>query len=104
MLTGNALKEFAKWYNEFLLKNDYTYNEFPIPFLALPFSMQSGVITDFLDSKGIFIHVGYDEDGGWFYQINDNDRLYHFTDRNTALTHAITKACEIYNEVKNDNA
>lgn len=103
MLTGQAKIDFAKWYNKFLEKNDYINNEFPIPFLTLPLSMQSGVYLEFLREQGKIIEV-YSQSSKpkltYGYKIvQDGGNLLDdgFADYNTALTRAIEKCNELIN-------
>ena len=121
MFNGQALKDFEKWYNKSNIlcfncieydagdSSGYMYIDLD-NFYRLSPSMQSGVYLEWLRSVGIVVTVSISiRSASYSYDIWDIKAIrpnnvfckqgYTFTDYNTALTEAITKAGEIYNGI-----
>lgn len=110
LLTGRCKADFEAWYNNnpefnFLL----VWRRFTIQsFYELTPSMQQGVLLEYFRERGydlqirrnyrLLNEVVYQDN--FFYEILFNKEFLHvsrhFPDYNTAFTHAIDKACEIY--------
>ncbi len=103
MLKGKALQDF-----EIFTCEKYGFSEEESEdFLKQPLEMQQGVLRAFWESKGIWIvvkpqfEVGLPLSCEFYYKIYNRNKPHSiesglFPDYNTAFTHAIDKACEVY--------
>ncbi len=107
MLKGKAKIDFEQWYdNEF---NGYEYLSHRIKriksrfhFWDMPNCFQQGALLEFFRKRGykIAINIFFTPFTGYNYTIHGSHESFinmgRYTDYNTAFTHAIDKACEIY--------
>ena len=101
ILTGETKEDFERWLhsNDVLIKEgiyDDTY--LTDVFEELPLNLQYASIIEWFDSVGIYITSDYLELNKGFYSeiLNENFEIVKPT-RQEALTEAIKKANEIYN-------
>ena len=107
-LTGKSLEQFEKWYCENVYKKECELYHYALvvydQFYIHSESMQYGVLVDFFDSVGIYIHIvmeeyGFDMDKT-IHKCSITINFEHFEGELTrpqARTKAIEKANEIYN-------
>lgn len=94
ILTGKNKEQFKKWY-----KGLKRIKRTPIRFEVLPFSMQSGVYLEYLDSVGYVVLIDKVGDT-WEVFLLTNKRellLDTKTTRQEALKEAFKKADELIN-------
>lgn len=104
MLKGKAKIDFEQWY-ESNHKYCFALNGFIFTirgFRQLPQTMQQGVLLEFFREKNLRIGIFESRfgDNDWRFAINDNAQGADASttwDYSTAFTHAIDKACELYN-------
>ena len=102
ILTGETKLDFERWLhsNDVLIK-DGIYDDTYLTdvFDKLPLNLQYASIIEWFDSVGIYITSDYFELNKGFYSeiLNSNFAIVKPT-RQEALTEAIKKANEIYNE------
>ena len=91
ILTEKCLQDYKIWF-------DKNYNDY-WRYYQTKQSILNALIVDFLDSVGIYIISDYFELNKGFYSeiLNENFEIVKPT-RQEALTEAIKKANEIYNE------
>jgi len=97
MLKGKAKIDFEQWY-----KTKYAHWAL-LDLYKLPQTMQQGVLLEFFRERGIDVSLKkYGAYGtAYEYEVSQDDfeadiTTGHSPDYNTAFTHAIDKACEIY--------
>ena len=107
--TGKNKESFEKWYKtnekyDILLDSSWgTFLNDSEEFEGLPFSMQSGVMLEYLDSVEIDLYIDVEKDMiiksiGFVYYINGQlVNGQSFDTRQEALKEAIKKADEILN-------
>jgi len=108
MLKGKALQDFSDWFYD----NDKIYDVCTSliddmtgniqMFWKLPQTMQQGVLLQFFRENGIDITIRFGLTAGYYCEISEDDEnddivLSDFENYSTAFTHAIDKACEVYN-------
>lgn len=106
-LTDKTKEEFEKWLQEPKKEHGRFGQLVTNTFDSMPFSMQYGVLVDFFDSVGIYIHIELDEFGAVLGEpihecklsINFNEIDDELT-RHQARQKAIEKANEIFNDRK----
>lgn len=116
LLTGKTKIDFEQWYPQFYAHNLPNKNRYEEGFekdpiwkrLAITFfhckipQEQQGVLLQFFRERGISITIQFGLTAGYYCEISEDDEndaivLADFMDYNTAFTHAIDKACELYN-------
>ena len=102
ILTGETKLDFERWLhsNDVLIK-DGIYDDTYLTdvFEDLPLNLQYALIIEWFDSVGIYVNSDYFELNKVFYSevLDSNFEIIKPT-RQEALTEAIKKANEIYNE------
>jgi len=117
MLKGKAKKDFEEWYvskhyTAFMFmveineENNAHADLIRLEFSDMPLVFQQGVLLEFFREQGIVItldRMKYEKENGvkFYYEIYDESTNikhspYISLDYNTAFTHAIDKACELY--------
>ena len=91
ILTGKALDHYKIWFDKY-------YNDYWTYYQSKP-TILNALIIEWFDSVGIYITSDYFELNKGFYSeiLNENFAIVKPT-RQEALTEAIKKANEIYNE------
>ena len=102
ILTGETKLDFERWLhsNDVLIK-DGIYDDTYLTdvFDKLPLNLQYASIIEWFDSVGIYITSDYFElNNGFYSEILDSNFEIIKPTRQEALTEAIKKANEIYNE------
>ena len=102
ILTGETKLDFERWLhsNDVLIK-DGIYDDTYLTdvFDKLPLNLQYASIIEWFDSVGIYITSDYFElNNGFYSEILDSNFAIVKPTRQEALTEAIKKANEIYNE------
>ena len=102
ILTGETKLDFERWLhsNDALIK-DGIYDDTYLTdvFDKLPLNLQYASIIEWFDSVGIYITSDYFElNKGFYSEILDSNFAIVKPTRQEALTEAIKKANEIYNE------
>ena len=102
ILTGETKLDFERWLhsNDVLIK-DGVYDDTYLTdvFDKLPLNLQYASIIEWFDSVGIYITSDYFElNNGFYSEILDSNFEIIKPTRQEALTEAIKKANEIYNE------
>jgi len=106
MLKGKAKIDFEQWLPTYLGEwFDILRNPFDLDVKVVPQAqtMQQGVLLEFFRERGIDVSLKkYGAYGtAYEYEVSQDDfeadiTTGHSPDYNTAFTHAIDKACEIY--------
>ena len=102
-LTGDNKIEFEKWYiNDYKNKLPFIKNKNIGLFYAIPFEMQSGVITAYYDSVTLLIRINVvSTDKDCYYSIWYKCKTYYQDGRGTrneALEQAFKEANKIRNK------
>ena len=102
ILTGETKLDFERWLhsNDVLIK-DGIYDDTYLTdvFDKLPLNLQYSSIIEWFDSVGIYVNSDYFElNKGFYSEVLDSNFEIIKPTRQEALTEAIKKANEIYNE------
>ena len=102
ILTGETKLDFERWLhsNDVLIK-DGIYDDTYLTdvFDKLPLNLQYASIIEWFDSVGIYVNSDYFElNKGFYSEVLDSNFAIVKPTRQEALTEAIKKANEIYNE------
>ena len=102
ILTGETKLDFEIWLhsNDVLIK-DGIYDDTYLTdvFDKLPLNLQYALIIEWFDSVGIYVNSDYFElNKGFYSEVLDSNFEIIKPTRQEALTEAIKKANEIYNE------
>jgi len=97
ILTGKTKEDFEKWYIKKDVSEDEFYNILE-EWSYLSTSCKNAFYIDFFDSVGIYTTSDYFElNKGFYSEILDSNFAIVKPTRQEALTEAIKKANEIYN-------
>ena len=93
ILTGEAKLDFEKWLDK---QNVAPYK---VMFYDIPIVVQIAYLVEWFDSVGIYVTSDYFElNKGFYSEVLDSNFAIVKPTRQEALTEAIKKANEIYNE------
>ena len=93
ILTGKAKLDFEKWLDK---QNVAPYK---VMFYDIPIVVQIAYLVEWFDSVGIYVTSDYFElNKGFYSEVLDSNFAIVKPTRQEALTEAIKKANEIYNE------
>lgn len=106
-MKGKAKIDFEQWYKPPYIENNCecgcnTDLSLDVDeFYKLPETMQQGVLLEFFRERGYVVIITYSaKHNDYYYWLFFNGYLTindsRFPDYNTAFTHAIDKACELY--------